>query len=120
MPIGIFEIITIIRGLGGFLWDFIKLIRFIKSLFHKNDEEEVKHALALKQEFQQNLQYDESGRDCGEAIIINIKDRGSYPDADEDDRAFRISNWFKIELKGLYHNGLEIYGRRQVNLRFDL
>ena len=51
----------------------------------------------------------------GEAIIRDVKRMDSYPDVDDHTR--RISPWFKVELKGLYHRGVEVFLRVE-RLRF--
>jgi hypothetical protein len=43
----------------------------------------------------------------GEAIIRDLKRLDSYPDVDERNKG--ISSWFKVELKDLYHRGIEAF-----------
>ena len=118
---GIIDLVFYVRAFVGFISDAGKVFRFAKKLFgHKGDaESEIKHALSLKREFQQNLKYDQSNRNAGEAIIRNLENNKEYPDTEERDSAFRISNWFKVEIKDLYHNGIEVYMSMLEYLKFD-
>ena len=99
-------------GVSGFKW-----VR--RRFFAKGGENEVRHILQIKRELEQNLRWVGPNRVQGEAIIRNVKDSSPYPDGDVKERGVRCSNWFKVEIKGLYHNGLEVFTSRAEVLRFD-
>lgn len=61
----------------------------------------------LQKEFQSNLPpKNQYGVHC-EALIRDIKRMDSYPDSDTTEKG--ISPWFKVEVKGLYYRGIEVF-----------
>jgi hypothetical protein len=42
----------------------------------------------------------------GEVIVRDISRMNNYPDVDDEKKG--ISSWFKVEVKGLYHRGVEV------------
>lgn len=61
----------------------------------------------FRKEFENKLPHkNQYGVHC-EAIIRDIKRMDSYPDIDTTKKG--ISPWFKVEVKGLYHKGLEVF-----------
>jgi hypothetical protein len=62
-----------------------------------------------KKEFTENLKWRADIAIYGEAIIRDVKRMDAYPEIDE--KAPGISPWFKVEIKGLYHRGVEVFLR---------
>jgi hypothetical protein len=61
----------------------------------------------FRNEFESKLpRKNQYGIHC-EAIIRDIKRMDSYPDIDTAKKG--ISPWFKVEVKGLYHRGVEVF-----------
>lgn len=61
----------------------------------------------FRKEFESKLpQKNRYGVHC-EAIIRDMKRMDSYPDIDTGKKG--ISPWFKVEVKGLYHRGVEVF-----------
>lgn len=66
----------------------------------------LKHREELRNEFANKLpRKDKYDVHC-DAIIRDIKRMDSYPDIDAAEEG--ISPWFKVEVKGLYHKGIEV------------
>lgn len=61
----------------------------------------------LKKEFEMNLPAKNKYGVRTEAIIRDMSRMDSYPDTDEAKKG--ISPWFKVEVKGLYHKGVEAF-----------
>jgi hypothetical protein len=60
-----------------------------------------------KTEFEENLPpKNKFGVRC-EAILRDISRMDSYPGIDQEAKG--ISPWFKVEVKGLYHRGIEVF-----------
>jgi hypothetical protein len=92
----------------GTLYEILKdVLGFIFKKFQRPDP-----AVLLKQrqewrsEFERHLTMESNGLIHGEAIIRDITRMDNYPDI--DDRKKGISSWFKVEVKGLYHRGVEV------------
>ena len=61
----------------------------------------------FKKEFEQNLPPKNTYGVHTEAIIRDISRMDSYPDIQQARKG--ISPWFKVEIKGLYHKGVEAF-----------
>ena len=103
-----FELLSLILSplLDLCKWAFRKFQKPDPVLVLKRREE-------FRKEFQKHLlPQDEYGVHC-EAIIRDIKRMDSYPDIDRREKG--ISPWFKVEVKGLYHRGVEVFfGTRRL------
>jgi len=62
-----------------------------------------------KAEFQGRLRRLRHAPTYGDAIIRDVSRMDSYPEL--DDKSKGISPWFKVEVKGLYHRGFEVFLR---------
>jgi hypothetical protein len=71
-------------------------------------EEVVRRRQELKEEIGRHLHASGSSH-APEATIRDLERVGAYPDP--DGRLWEISPWFKVETKGLYHRGLEVFAR---------
>ena len=60
-------------------------------------------------EFQAQLRDRDASGTRGDSIIRDVKRMDKYPDIDDTSRG--ISPWFKVELKGIYHRGVEVFLR---------
>ena len=96
------EMLNLIIGL------LLDLGKFLFKRFKKPDPVQVlKHREKFKKEFEQNLRQRDKYGTRGDAIIRDIKRMDSYPDIDA--RMKGISPWFRVEVKGLYHKGVEVF-----------
>ncbi len=87
------------------LTDSIKWI--IKKFKKPNPVLVLKKREKLRKEFESNLPpKNKYGNHC-DAIIRDIKRMDSYPDVNTAEKG--ISPWFKVEIKGLYHRGIEAF-----------
>ena len=86
----------------------IELGKWIIKRFQKpNPVLVLKRREEFRKEFENNLpRKNEYGVHC-DAIIRDIKRMDSYPDIDTAKKG--VSPWFKVEVKGLYHNGVEVF-----------
>lgn len=96
------EILTLIFS------PLLDLGKWIIKKFKKLDPVLVlKRREEFRKEFENKLsRKNQYGVRC-EAIIRDIKRMDSYPDIDTTEK--RISPWFKVEVKGLYHKGVEVF-----------
>jgi hypothetical protein len=62
-----------------------------------------------RSEFELHLRKRDPSGTRGDAIIRDVGRMDHYPDIDDTSR--RISPWFKVEMKGLYHRGVEVFLR---------
>lgn len=90
---------------------FIEIIEFIKFIFKKNQRPNpvaiLKHREQIRKDFNQKLpEKDKYGVHC-EAIIRDLKRMDTYPEIEIANKG--ISPWFKVEIKGLYHKGVEAF-----------
>ena len=90
---------------GSFISPVIALLRWIAELVKRPSPEKIlRHRKTIKTELIRNLE--EQFKDYfGEVIIVDANQLTSYP-----------KNIFKTEVKGLYHNGLEVYENRDYVL----
>jgi hypothetical protein len=107
MPLTGTEIAAINWVIKGVEW-VCKGGRWIAGKFHKPDPLPLlKKQQELRKQFQEHLPHPDGYGVCGELIIRDIKRHDSYPRV--DDREKGISPWFGVEVKGLYHRGLEVF-----------
>ena len=87
------------------------LLDSLKWLFKKfkkpNPVLILKHRKKIKKEFTKNLPPKNKYGVRSKAIIRDINRMDSYPDIKSARKG--ISPWFKVEIKGLYHKGLEVF-----------
>jgi hypothetical protein len=100
----------------GFLSPLYALLKdgisWISRRFEKPDPVEL---LKKRQEWRQKFESYFKGEEFehayiyGSAIIREVSRMDAYPDCDEREKG--ISPWFKVEVKGLYHRGVEVFLR---------
>lgn len=69
----------------------------------------LEHRRKWRSEFEQYLTEWHASRTGGDVIIRDISRMDLYPDVGE--KGTGTSSWFKAELKGLYHRGIEVFLR---------
>jgi hypothetical protein len=69
--------------------------------------EKVEKRLAIKEEIERRLPARGKYLNRGDAIIRDVHRVDRYPEVDDKRRG--ISPWFKVELKDVYHRGLEVF-----------
>ena len=95
-------ILDIFRTIYEILKD---VLGFISQRYKKSDPVELlKKRQEWQSEFEKHLK--KTGLIYGEAIIRDISRMDSYPEINEKEKG--ISPWFKVEVKGLYHRGIEV------------
>lgn len=101
----------------SFLYSLVKdFIALIRKRFGKPDGEELaKKRQQLKKEFEDHLHWCNDDSWYGEAIVRDVKRIDSYPEIEEGNG---ISPWFKVQLLGLYHRGIEV-GLRIEAMKYD-
>ncbi len=92
----------------GTLYEILKdVLGFIfKKLQRPDPAVLLKQRQEWRSEFERHLTKESNGLIYGEAIIRDITRMDNYPDI--ADREKGISSWFKVEVKGLYHRGVEV------------
>lgn len=114
------EVLTAVVTIGTVFVGLLKVGKWLWLRFSRPDPEiSLKHGAAIKSELEKHFDPPDKYGIRGEAIIRNVLDSSPYPDGDTTRRGVRISNWFKVEIKDFYHNGLEVYVRMGEVLRFD-
>lgn len=68
-------------------------------------EARIAHRQKLKDDLSRNLRWPDRS-EWPEAIVRDLARMDDYPELDES--PWGISAWFKVEVKGLYHRGLEV------------
>jgi hypothetical protein len=92
-------LITVLKELGGYMG----------QRFRKPDPVAVLEGRKRwKGEFEQHLRRRDASGTRGDAIIRDIKRMDHYPELEDTGRR-RVSAWFKVEVKGLYHRGVEAF-----------
>lgn len=93
-------LITLLKELGGYAF----------RRFRKPDPIALLETRAKwRTEFQMHLRKRDASGTRGDSIIRDVKRMDKYPDIEDKSRG--ISPWFKVELKGLYHRGVEVFLR---------
>jgi hypothetical protein len=94
--IGLFQFaVSVLRFLGDW-WDRRR----------RSPAELLRRSLEVKEEVSGKL-WTILAETNGDAIIREVRRKDSYPDLDNSLRS--ISPWFKVELKGTYHAGIEVF-----------
>jgi hypothetical protein len=93
---------------GVLIGPALRLADWISTKFKKPDPV---HILKLREKWKAEFELkllpkNKYGVHCN-SIIRDIKRMDSYPDIDEEAKG--ISPWFKVEVKGLYHRGVEVF-----------
>ena len=87
---------------------FISLIKWIRGKIKKPEPLSVlKHREKLKEEFNKNIRKKDQYGTRGNMIIRDIKKMNEYPDFDKKKKG--ISPYFRVELKDIYHKGIEVF-----------
>ncbi len=97
---------TLVIGLLQFL---ASIVRFVSDGWQRRRRSaagRLQHILAMKREVNDRL-WKVLAETNGDAIIRELRRKDSYPDVDESLRS--TSRWFKVELKGTYHAGIEVF-----------
>jgi hypothetical protein len=68
-------------------------------------EARIRHRQEIKEELSRSLTWPDRD-EAPEAIVRDLARMDDYPEPDES--LGGISPWFKVEIKGLYHRGLEV------------
>lgn len=96
----------------GFIGPLIGLIKEVGSWairkFRKPDPVALlENRRKWKVEFEENLRWKDTSGTRSDAIIRDVKRMDDYPEIQEKERG--ISAWFKVEMKGVYHRGIEAF-----------
>jgi hypothetical protein len=97
---------TVVIGTLQFL---ASLVRSIIDGWHgrrRSASGRLQHILAVKKEVNERL-WKVLSETNGDAIIRELRRKDTYPELDESLRS--VSPWFKVELKGTYHAGIEVF-----------
>jgi hypothetical protein len=97
---------------------FSKLYKYIHTKFFKKPDP-IKLAQArqkLKSEFEKNLRR-RKRYDYGNAIIRDVGRLDTYPETNYVKNG--ISSWFRVEIKGLYHRGVELFIGMPIAIKYD-
>lgn len=70
----------------------------------------------IKKEFERNVPPKDGSISHGRAIIRDINRMDQYPDVDSKNKG--ISPWFRLEIKGTYHRGIEFF-MRVVSVKYE-
>jgi len=105
------KLILEIIGASVLLMSFVSLLyagwRWSRKKYQTNPEVKLNKALGLKDECARHLPRKNQYGVRGDAIIRDLKRQDQYPGI--DDKAKGISPWFKVEVKDIYHGGLEVF-----------
>lgn len=80
---------------------------------------ELKRELALKRQFEKRLKPEKGYEKLIEVFIRDVARRELYPNGDCFFLHDNISSCFKIEIKGLYSNGIELWSGASDEIIFD-
>lgn len=92
----------------GTIYGILKdLLSFVFKRFKKTDPTVLlKQRQEWRSEFEKHLQKKKAELIYGEAIIRDISRMDNYPKVIDDKKG--ISSWFGVEVKDLYHRGIEV------------
>jgi len=98
-------------GLLGPLYNVLKdVVGFVRKKVKKPDPVAIlEQRKKWRSKFEAHLRKGDPSGTVGDAIVRDISRMDLYPDVIERSRG--ISAWFKVEVKGLYHRGLEMFLR---------
>lgn len=99
------ELIKIFEVLFSPIIFFIKLFR--KKYKKPEPLHVLKHREKLKEEFNENIRKKDQYGIRGNMIIRDINRMNEYPDFDYKKK--RISPYIRVELKDMYHKGIEVF-----------
>lgn len=71
-----------------------------------NNDEKAKHRARLKLDFEKNAVWYPGSKTFGTGIVRHIDRNDSYPQVD---KTKIVSPWFRVEIKGIYHSGIEVF-----------
>lgn len=79
----------------------------------------LKHRHKIKSQLERKLPPEDKYGTRGEAVVRDMARINSYPDINKEQKG--VSSWFRVEVKGLYYNGLEvfIYAGEERYITFD-
>ena len=97
---------SLLIGLIQFAVSALRFVTDSWDRYRRTPSERLRHSLALKKEVNGKL-WKVLAETNGEAIIRELRRKDSYPEIDENLRS--VSQWFKVELKGTYHAGIEVF-----------
>ena len=101
----------------SFLYTLAKdVIALFKARWRRDPVKVLEHRSKWKEQFQRNLVPVNEFGIRGEAIIRDVSRMDAYPDMDSNRPG--LSPWFKVEVKGLYHRGVEVVIRLEA-LKFE-
>ncbi len=92
----------------GTVYEILKdILTFVFRRFKKTDPVVLlEQRQKWRSEFQEHLKERKGDLIYGEAIIRDISRIDGYPEISE--KRNEISPWFRVEVKGLYHRGIEV------------
>jgi hypothetical protein len=96
---------ALLLGIARTVVSVIRLLSDSWTARRRGPSERLRHLLRTKKEVAERLPAILSQTN-GEAIIRELRRKDTYPDIDDSLRG--ISPWFKLELKGTYHRGIEV------------
>ena len=111
--------ISMAEMLSALITPLIEITKWAFKTFRKPTPVQIlKRREELKREFEKRLPpKDQHGVHC-EAIIRDIRRMDSYPDIHTRHKG--ISAWFKVEVKGLYHRGVEVFFGVRRRIKKDM
>jgi len=95
----------------------IDLVKWVSRKLEKPDPQKIlQYRQKLRDEFMDKLSPEDKYGTHGEAIVRDLKRMDVYPELSP---SRGISPWFKVEIKGLYHRGLEVFLSMPSRVIFD-
>jgi len=80
---------------------------------------ELKHALALKRQFEKRFESEKKYGKLSEVLIRDVARMELYPKYDYFSSHEDVYPYFKIEIKGLYYGGVELWSGSSDSIIFD-
>lgn len=93
-------LISVAKEVGGY---------FIRRFKRPDPVAVLESRARWRAEFNAHVRDRDASGTRGDTIIRDVKRMDKYPDI--EDRSRGISPWFKVELKGIYHRGVEVFLR---------
>ena len=97
---------ALLLGIARTAVSMVRLVTDWWARRRRGPSERLQRVLATKKEFSDGLP-DVLSHTNGDAIIRELRRKDTYPALDDSLRG--ISPWFKVELKGTYHRGVEVF-----------
>jgi hypothetical protein len=109
---GIETFVYVVTAFGGLILATIGLLPGIVRWWRRRrsrvgSAERIVRRLATKENIEQNLPSKSKWGNRGDATVRDVYRVDDYPNTDGRTRG--ISSWFKVELKDLYHRGIEVF-----------